>query len=235
MRLNRTARRLASLVAIVALHGAAAQAASPASRPSFDCARASSEVERAICADPRLARADAELAQVYRRALAELDAPTAAALRDEQRWFLEVRDARYAAAAASERTKELRSTLDYRREHLGQIRAHPAAGLAGRWRNIAGEIEIRRDAKGRWDVQANAAHPLDGRWLCDAAGRDRGEADAASVHVDDDDSLLKLKRDGASLRVDAVDAKGKRLTMPDYCGHNGSLEGTYFAVPPATR
>lgn len=234
MRSTRTARRLSALAVIVALHGGA-QAASPAPRPSFDCARAGSAVERAICADPRLARADAELAQAYRRALAGLDAPAAAALRDEQRWFLEIRDARYADAAASERATALRATLDYRREYLGQINAQPSPGLAGRWRNIAGEVEIRRDAKGRWDVQANAAHPLDGRWLCDAAGRDRGEADAASVHVDDDDSVLKLKREGASLRVAAVDAKGQRLTMPDYCGHNGSLEGTYFAVPPAKR
>lgn len=234
MRSTRTARRLSAVVVIVAMHGAA-QATSPAPRPSFDCARASSEVERAICADPRLARADAELAQVYRRTLADLDTPAAAALRHEQRWFLEVRDARYADAAAAERAAELRATLDYRAEYLGRINAHPSPGLAGRWRNIAGEIEIRRDAKGRWDVQANAAHPLDGRWVCEAAGRDRGEADAASVHVDDDDSVLKLTREGATLRVTAVDAKGKRLGMPDYCGHNGSLEGTYFAVPPATR
>lgn len=234
MRSTCTARRLSAIVAIIALQGAA-QAASPAPRPSFDCARASSQVERAICADPRLARADAELAQVYRRRLAELDAPAAAALRDEQRWFLEIRDARYADAQAGERAKELRSTLDYRSEYLGQIRAQPSPGLAGRWRNIAGEIEIRRDAKGRWDVQANAAHPLDGRWVCEAAGRDRGEADAASVHVDDDDSVLKLERAGATLQVTALNAKGQRLTMPDYCGHNGSLEGTYFAMPPAKR
>ena len=234
MRSTRIARGLSAVVVIVAMH-AAAQAASPAPRPSFDCARASSEVERAICADLRLARADAELARVYRGRLADLDAPAAAALRDEQRWFLEIRDARYAEATAAEKATELRTMLDYRRESVGQIQAHPSPGLAGRWRNIAGEIEIRRDAQGRWDVQANAAHPLDGRWVCEAAGRDRGEADAASVHVDDDDSVLKLKREGASLRVTAVDAKGKRLGMPDYCGHNGSLEGTYFAVPPAKR
>jgi uncharacterized protein len=234
MRLPCTARRMSALVVIVAMH-AAAQAASPAPQPSFDCARASSEVERAICADPRLARADAELARVYRRTLADLDAPAAAALRDEQRWFLQLRDARYADAPTAEKATELRATLDQRSEFLGQIRAHPSPGLAGRWRNTAGEIEIHRDAKGRWEVQANAAHPLDGRWVCDAAGRDRGEADAASVHVDDDDSVLKLVREGAVLQVTAVDAKGKRLTMPDYCGLNGSLEGTYFAVPPARR
>ncbi|MBW8810480.1 MAG: DUF1311 domain-containing protein [Lysobacter sp.] len=234
MRSTRTVRRVSAVVAIIALHGAA-QAASPAPRPSFDCARASSQVERAICADPRLARADAELARVYRSSLAGLDAPAAAALRDEQRWFLQIRDAGYADATEAEKAADLRSTLDYRSKYLGQIQAHPAPGLAGRWRNIAGEIEIRRDAKGRWDVQANAAHPLDGRWVCDAAGRDRGENDTASVHVDDDDSVLKLERAGATLQVTALDAKGQRLTMPDYCGHNGSLEGTYFAVPAAKR
>ena len=46
--------------AIAVLWSAAAEA-----QPSFDCAKASGVVERAICADPKLAQADRELATVY--------------------------------------------------------------------------------------------------------------------------------------------------------------------------
>ncbi len=39
-------------------------------RPSFDCTKASTEVEKAICADPILAAADARLAKLYKESMA---------------------------------------------------------------------------------------------------------------------------------------------------------------------
>ncbi|MCV6823890.1 MULTISPECIES: MliC family protein [Halocynthiibacter] len=39
------------------------------SKPAFDCAKASSEVENAICADPRLGQLDQELSRVYNLAV----------------------------------------------------------------------------------------------------------------------------------------------------------------------
>ena len=56
---------------------------------SFDCAKAATKVEKAICADPGLSRADSDMAAAWRAALAVT--PTPASLRSEQReWLKEV-------------------------------------------------------------------------------------------------------------------------------------------------
>jgi uncharacterized protein YecT (DUF1311 family) len=60
-------------------------------RPSFDCDKASNNVEGMICADPALAKADSELAEFYRRNMAESSSdPTT--LRQGQRAFLAKRN-----------------------------------------------------------------------------------------------------------------------------------------------
>jgi uncharacterized protein len=53
------------ILRIVAASIALLWSATAGAQPSFNCAKASSVVERAICADPKLASADRELAKVY--------------------------------------------------------------------------------------------------------------------------------------------------------------------------
>lgn len=55
---------------------------------SFDCAKAGTDAERTICADPVLARADAAMAAAYERSMAALSRVGRVALRAEQRTFL---------------------------------------------------------------------------------------------------------------------------------------------------
>jgi uncharacterized protein YecT (DUF1311 family) len=71
----------------LAITGAAALA--QATAPSFDCAKARSVVERLICAEPDLARADRDLAASYRRALAASRTPTdrERLVRDQVAWL----------------------------------------------------------------------------------------------------------------------------------------------------
>ena len=92
------------------------------SAPSFDCARASSPVERIVCADPALAEADRLLAAVYSKAR------RTAGMRRDQREWLARRDscANPACIAFSyeDRTTELMNDLDMplhyeRRGHAG--------------------------------------------------------------------------------------------------------------------
>lgn len=208
-------------------------AATPApAQPSFDCAKAAAPVEKAICRDAGLARADAAVGRAYERLRKSLDAQAAKALREDQRWFIGVRDAAYDAAPAN-RTQSLKALLDERARALSQIRSDPPAGVVGRWRNVAGGVDVVDDGAGRLTVEANAAHPLDGRWLCDTAGSGRLVGAELKVQADDDEgSFLKLTREGAALRVQALDANGKPLLGPGYCGLNGSVDGVYFAVPP---
>ncbi|MGJ7903022.1 lysozyme inhibitor LprI family protein [Lysobacter sp. 1R34A] len=209
-------------------------ASTPApAKPSFDCAKAAAPVEKAICRDAGLARADAAVGRAYERLRKSLDAQAAKALREDQRWFVGVRDAAYAAAAPAGRTQSLKALLDDRARALSQIRGNPPPGVVGRWRNVAGGVDVVDDGAGRLTVEANAAHPLDGRWLCDTAGSGRVVGAELKVQVDDDrGSSLKLTREGAALRVQALDADGKPLLGPEYCGLNGSVDGVYFAVSP---
>jgi len=59
-----------------------------AAQPSFDCAKASTDVERAICGDAKLAAADRELAGVYGALLGKLPGPAKEHLtNDQQRWL----------------------------------------------------------------------------------------------------------------------------------------------------
>ncbi|RZI43663.1 DUF1311 domain-containing protein [Herbaspirillum sp. HC18] len=60
----------ATLAAIDATPDDAASGTSPMQGPSFDCAKASTNVEKAICADPKLAEMDAKVVEAYKNALA---------------------------------------------------------------------------------------------------------------------------------------------------------------------
>lgn len=68
----------------------------------FDCARAGTPQERAICADPTLSNADSRLAAIYQEALASSPAPNH--LRAMQRRFLRDRDASAASGPQALRT-----------------------------------------------------------------------------------------------------------------------------------
>lgn len=92
------------LLPLAVASGAAPIAAAEAARPpSFDCAKASQPVERAVCADETLSAMDRLLDRAYRMALDGLPADQAAPLKGDQvRWLLE--RSRAFAAAREDRT-----------------------------------------------------------------------------------------------------------------------------------
>lgn len=61
-------------------------------RPTFDCAKAQGEVEKAVCADATLAALDVRLAEVYQAAYAKAQGEFAERLRVEQRGWVKGRD-----------------------------------------------------------------------------------------------------------------------------------------------
>src|SRR6516164_1434921 len=77
--------------------------------PSFDCAKETGAVERAICGDPKLAELDQYIAQYFKVALEGLGAADAAALRADQRAWLATRAARLAEGMA-----ELKAAMEDR-------------------------------------------------------------------------------------------------------------------------
>ncbi len=77
-------RRFVVLLAVLAAMPAAAQQP----KPSFDCAKASTEIEKTICKSPDLAKADTDLAAAYGALMAKIDAAAKEHLqKDQQRWI----------------------------------------------------------------------------------------------------------------------------------------------------
>ena len=60
--------------------------------PTFDCAKASGEVETLICADPSLAALDRTLGEVYKAASAKAKGKLATRLREDQRGWVKGRN-----------------------------------------------------------------------------------------------------------------------------------------------
>jgi uncharacterized protein YecT (DUF1311 family) len=93
--------------------------AAPASAASFDCAKAATPVERAICADPALSRLDVDIATTYSAAGAGLDDAMRARLQRSQREWLSHREATREELAKS--MKARLSLLRSPRRTLGGI------------------------------------------------------------------------------------------------------------------
>jgi uncharacterized protein len=86
-------------------------------KPSFDCARALNPIEKAICTDPALAKADRELAAAYAGLTSRLEKPARQDLEaDQQQWIVErngecTNDSRGVATCLGESYKERTAKL----------------------------------------------------------------------------------------------------------------------------
>lgn len=93
--------------------------ASQKSLPSFNCATAKRQVEKAICADPALAQLDRDMNEVFLKAVANAEGGShraALALTQQQREFIEKRNASYGRPGY-----DLRQAMEERVDQLGAI------------------------------------------------------------------------------------------------------------------
>lgn len=211
-----------------------AMAGSAAAAPSFNCAKASTPVEKSICAHPALADQDAAIAQQYKELRGKLDAEAVKSLTADQRYFLSVRDNIYADPyTGSTPVKEIGTRMRYRLDFLKSINPQPPAGFVGKWKNVEGEIEITQTADGQLFVSANSSQPYHGRWVCDLSGKAVASGDSLKVTYQDGAPwVLSLTRRGAVLVVRETPPAGVKDDGfgPPFCGMNGSLFGDWFAV-----
>jgi uncharacterized protein len=76
------------LLAFVLVLGAATPAFAQGSGASFDCAKASTAIERTICKEPELAKADRDMAAAFAALEGKLSGPAKEALvKDQQQWI----------------------------------------------------------------------------------------------------------------------------------------------------
>jgi len=190
-----------------------------AERPSFDCAKAGTPTEKAICGNDRLARLDRAIA----KALIGLK-DSFGELIEEQIAFMAQRDACGADVAC------LTREMDSRRAALA-LEPHkdsrdPRERWVGRYKNEVGEMFIRRTFAGGYELSGNSGDP-NGRWVCEVAGpigAIKDGAATAAVGEENDPYTVTLKLKGNVLTV--AEDENKRL-MGYTCGQNGTVDGRY--------
>lgn len=218
----------AGIVSLMPLASPVAAAPAPSVAPSFDCRRASSRSEKLICGNPPLARLDHQIADRYKALLPRLGGAAAAQLKQDQKWFVFSRDNGYTDTPT---VKDMADALRHRLAFLNAVQPAVPAGIVGTWRNVTGEIEIVRGRSGGLKFHANTAEPSAGRWVCEAQG-DVAAAGPRQWHVavtDPVDGKISFSRQGPVLVVKDTAAESQ------FCGMNGSLGGTYFAVAETAR
>lgn len=198
------------------------------SQPSFNCARASTPAEHAICADARLGRLDRGLADRYVAVRGAMTPPMREALTRDQRWFLGARDEwqENSTRGGFRDFPDLAARMDDRIAFLDRLQTRPATHMQGLWRNAAGSVEIRTLEKGQVSVDISAAHPVNARWLCEVSGR--GQVGDRVITLDGGDGWrIRLSLYQGYLKVEEIAPSGQGGSRP-YCGANGHLGEAYF-------
>lgn len=196
--------------------------------PSFNCNRASTPTEHAICADPALGRLDRRMADRYAAVRRALPPGARTALTQDQRWFIGARDEwqENSTRGGFRDFSDLRERMSGRIQFLDSLQTRPATGLIGVWRNVAGSVEIQPVAKGRVSVEISAAHPVNGRWTCEVSGTGRLSNGTVTIAADDGWQVQVSLRSGY-LNVEELAPGGQGGSRP-YCGANGHADGAYF-------
>jgi uncharacterized protein YecT (DUF1311 family) len=211
------------LLALALLAGAGPAPAQ--NRPSFDCAKAKDDVEKAICKDTALSALDRDLAAAYGEAMRRLDSAGRKALQEEQSGFLMSRD-----NAMNWPDTSLKDYMTFRLEFLRGIRAgasgSEAAAFFGEWKNEIGSVKIARGKGGKLSIEINTVAPINARWVCEVSGK--APVSGGALRFIEDDVKIAIRRSGSLLKVDETLPAGRGTR--DYCGANGSVEGLYFKV-----
>lgn len=121
------ARRINFAYPMLLLAGVLMGAGMPASGASFDCKKAATPVEKAICANPELSELDSTLGVYYSQAMAKLAPDPRDELRRGQRTWLQARNA--CAGALGSLPSCLQSQLSQRVVEVGTITHKDTAAL----------------------------------------------------------------------------------------------------------
>ena len=190
--------------------------------PSFDCRKATTEVEKAICAHTDFAYFDARMEQIWKILLTAFDDDgMKARLRQDQAAWLTVRN----------NCKENSACIgDAYRNRLSQL------GFEGKQSRFSGQYEAKNigditlypTADPTYLLAIHTADPEQGAWTCVAFGTATGKDSTLSVTVGDDSFVIK-QTDAGTLLIDANDQV--LAVAQKYCGLNGGFSFTYHRLP----
>jgi uncharacterized protein len=181
---------------------------------AFDCNKASTFVEKAICSDSRLTGMDDQLGRLYKDALAA--SSNSAALKAEQRAWLSSRD-------QCKNSDCIINAYDDRISSLSAMSA-PAkpGGLTGTYKGVNGEVLVQQTADGRIKFAISATYRMN---VGEVSGEVPLSGEAASYADKENDCALSFKFTPGKLDV----------TQDGVCGMglNVTASGTYKRVSAA--
>lgn len=197
-----------------------------AAAPSFDCGKASSKAERAICASPEASALDSEVAEAYRLALTRLgdDANAVARLKSDQKAFVTWRD-----KFIDNQNLVLTDFLGRRRDFLLSIDPTERPGVEGRWRSFWGETHIRRAARGGLVVSNWMSEPVLRSWNCgDPQETSAGRLERGALLTGSKDDGMRFERRGRLLMISIVSEPD--VETSGSCGYIGKETDAMFPV-----
>ena len=203
----------------------------PARAASFDCAKANSEIEQLICAQPTLGALDEDLADAYSRAR-QRDPAGSSALRSEQRlWLRLVRDLCFDEVCLAH--AQVRRIVGLEQQRGGDIptrvygqfsRTDPSCFIdySAEGRTCEGEIDstIAVLPEGFERAGVYALLFFDNAHTCQFEGvAEWQKGQLIATHREQNDCRLTLSYSDQGLRTSATES------CREYCGMRGSLDG----------
>ncbi len=191
----------------------------------FDCGKASTETEKAICADPDTAEADRGMSISYSALLERANPALKEALRADQAEFLRVRAEAFESELSSRdhKTQRLLEETEMRQEFLNWIAVTDSSSLEGNWRNAQGVVAVKKNPAGDLAVEIDVSDQFNGSWLCTFEGVLK-QTKAGEAEFQSKAGPLILRLDGATLNIPTP------FCDESTSGGYGSAEGTYFRV-----
>ncbi|HMS26428.1 MAG TPA: hypothetical protein PKC80_03550 [Burkholderiaceae bacterium] len=187
---------------------------------SFDCAKASTAFEKAVCKSEVLSKLDQQIAQAYQQARERLAAEPAslAALLQVQRDYLRKGDV------------FLQTRMENQLEFLRGIDGTPRQGLAGLWNLPTGGISLTADQKGKLEITASTTTGTPPNFYnCEWEGSPVSAAVDTAKSTEGGGWTLRLTRKGSLLVAEDIPPVQDPNSQPSYCTTGGRLAGVYFA------
>lgn len=139
----RTAMFLCASAALLLFYVGSAQAQGP----SFDCKKAKTRVEKAICSDKDLSKMDQELSEVYKDLWNRLGVKERKALKDSQAEWLKVRDGASQVKSNMNMLQVLNDVYSIRIVELIGDRDYPGTGMGEAEKESGGETILKLVSK----------------------------------------------------------------------------------------
>ncbi|MGC0051458.1 DUF1311 domain-containing protein [Ochrobactrum sp. MYb15] len=191
----------------------------------FDCGKASTAMEKAICSKPDIAEADRAMSIAYSALIERADPALKEALRNDQSAFIKIRAEAFESNLSNleNRLTGLLDRTDMRAEFLNWISVTDNSSLEGNWSNAWGAIEVEKKPSGQLAVNVNVADQANGTWVCSFEGvieqKSAGEAEFKG-----EGGPLVLRLEGATLNIPTP------FCDESTSGGFGTAAGTYFRV-----